>query len=134
MKPLLAAIGAIVLVVAACTHKMHQAAPRQGPWKLVFQTPTLLTDADKFEQVLDGNAARWEKRMKVRKQKGHPAHQRPDHTGGMPEPAATEEIYPSHNQPKNPDRLHVTQKVVLHSEADHEAILRLIKYPHTSGK
>lgn len=134
MKPSLAAIGAIVLVVAACTHKMQMAAPRQGPWKLVFQAPTLLTDADKFEQALDGNAGRWEKRMKVRKRAGHPPHQRPDHTNGKPEPVATTLPYPSQNQPPNLDRLHVTQKVVLYSEDDLEAVLPLIEYQNASGK
>ncbi len=134
MKPSLAAIGAIVLVVAACTHKMHLAAPRQGPWKLVFQTPTLLTDPDKFEQTLDGNTSRWEKRVKVRKRSGHPPHQRPDHTNGNPEPVAPALTYPSHNQPPNLERLHVTQKVVLYSEADFEAVLDLIQYRDAAGK
>ena len=135
MKLLLAAIGATALVVAACTHKMHQAAPREGPWKLVFQDPTLLTDPDQFEQVLNGYTSRWEWRMKVKKRKGHPPHQRPDHTNGKPEPVVTEtKTYPSHDQPKNQDRLHVTQKVVLQSKADLEAVVALIEYPNTSGK
>ncbi len=137
MKPSHAAIGAVVLAVAACTsHHMESGGPvpLQGPWKLYFKDPTLLTKVKDFEDILNGNPSRWEKGMRVKKRKGEQPHSRPDHTNGQSEPAVSVLTYPSHNQPPNPDSLHVTQKVVLYNQKDLDAILPLIEYQDTSSK
>ncbi|MEO5716946.1 MAG: hypothetical protein ABIR29_00050 [Chthoniobacterales bacterium] len=137
MKPSHAAIGAVVLAVAACTaHNMQTggSVPPHGPWKLYFKNPTLLTNVTAFETILDGNSRRWEKGMRVKKKKGELAHTRPDHTNGQTEPAVSVLTFPSHNQPPNPDSLHVTQKVVLYNQKDFDAILPLIEYQDTSSK
>ena len=66
--------------------------------------------------------------MKVKKRAGEQPHSRPSHTNGQAEPVATVLSYPSHSQPPNPDSQHVTQKVVLYSQKDLNAVLPLIKY------
>ncbi len=137
MKPSHAAIGAVVLAVAACTaHNMQIGGPvpLQLPIKLYFKDPTLLTSVESFEAVLKGSPGRWEKGMRIKKRKGEQPYPRPDHTNGQPEPAVNTLTYPSHNQPPHPDSLHVTQKVVLYSQKDVDAILPLIEYQDTSFK
>lgn len=137
MKPSHAAIGTVVLAVAACTaHHMQTGGPvpPQGPWKFYFKDLTLLTNVKAFEDILNGNSGRWEKGMRIKKRKGQQPHSRADHTNGQPEPAVPGLTYPSQSQPPNPDSLHVTQKVVLYNQQDYDAVLPLIKYQDTSSK
>ncbi len=72
--------------------------------------------------------------MTVKKNRGDQPRHRPDHTNGHPEPIASVLSYPSPNQKPNPDSLHVTQKVVLYSQTDLDAVLPLIEYPITWSK
>ena len=109
-------------------------AGQAGPWKLFFNSRTLITDRAAFENALNSATNRWEKGITI-KEKNHPHPTiRPDHTNGQPEPVLASEIYPSHNQPVNPDSLHVTQKVVLYQAKDYDAVLRTIQYRDGSSK
>ncbi len=137
MKPSHAAIGAVVLAVAACTSHYKETGgpvPLQGPWKLYFKDPTLLTNVKAFEKLLNDNSSRWEKGMRVKKRKGEKPRTRLDHTNGQSEPAVNTLTYPSQNQRPNPDSLHVTQKVVLYNQNDYDAVVGLIEDQDTFSK
>lgn len=135
MKPLRAVIGAVVLALAACTaHHMQNAVTQEGPWKLYFKDPTLLRSVEKFEKALNHNSGRWEKEMRVKERKGEQPRPRLDHTNNQPEPSATVRPYPSSNQRSNKDSLHVTQRVVLHTQEELDKVEALIRYHDTPSK
>jgi hypothetical protein len=104
-----------------------------GPWKLLFNSRTLITSRAAFENALNNATDRWEKGVTI-KEKNH-LTTRPDHTNGQPEPVlSSTEVYPSHNQLLNPGSLHVTQKVVLYQVKDYDAVLQTIQYRDSSSK
>jgi hypothetical protein len=133
MKPSYIVIAAFIVLLAACAIEKSQTASRNGPWKFVFQDPTLVRDVDKFGKTLNDASSRWEKGMTVKKTTGGPVQPRPDHTNNQTEPTATVLSYPSNNQ-VNPDSLHVTQKVVLFNQTEKDRVIDLIKYHDTSSK
>src|SRR6266446_4436879 len=111
MRPSYIVIAVVGLIIAACKSNEFMQGGHAGPWKLLFNSRTLVTSRAAFENALNNATDRWEKGVTI-KEKNHPHPTiRPDHTNGQPEPVLASEIYPSHNQPVNPDSLHVTQKV-----------------------
>jgi hypothetical protein len=133
MKPSYIIIPAVGIIIAACLgDKSTQAGP-SGPWKLLFNSRTIITSRAAFESALNNATDRWEKGVTI-KERNHPLATRHDHANG-PEPVlSSTEAYPSHNQPSNPDSLHVTQKVVLYQAKDYDAVLQTIQYHDSSSK
>src|SRR6266850_1528809 len=135
MKPSYIVIAIAGLIIAACIHKPNG---QTGPWKLLFKDPTRLKDPAAFEAALNNASDRWEKGVTIR-DNAHPhPTPRPHFTDGHgpnePTSVSSTEIYPSHNQPPNPDSLHVTQKVVLYQAKDYADVLKTIQYPNGSSK
>jgi len=120
------------LIIAACKSNEFMQGGHAGPWKLLFNSRTLVTSRAAFENALNNATDRWEKGVTI-KEKNH-LTTRPDHTNGQPEPVVSSiEVYPSNNQTQNPGSLHVTQKVVLYQAKDYTAVLQMIQYKNSSS-
>lgn len=133
MKPSLLIIALLGLVLAACAAHKEMAAGPPGPWKLIFKDRTKITSQAAFETALDNATSRWEQGITIKKKNGQ-VKIRPDHTNGQPEPVLTEVTYPRPSQPSPNTGLHVTQRVVLYTDTDYQAVLKTIKYRDDSSK
>lgn len=109
------------------------AAGPAGPWKLIFANRTRVTSPTAFKKALDNATSRWEQGITIKFKDGH-VETRPDHTNGQPEPILTGATYPRPSQPGPNTGLHVTQHIVLYTDADYQAVLQTIKYRDDSSK
>jgi hypothetical protein len=126
MKPSFLIVGAAGLVIAACAAH-RKATDSSGPWKLVFADRTLIRSQKAFESALDDATTRWEQGITIKKKNGH-VKIRQDHTNGQPEPTLSEVTYPRPSQPGPNTGLHVTQRIVLYTQQDYDAVLKTIRY------
>jgi hypothetical protein len=132
MRRLYIVIAVVGLIIAACKSNESMQGGHAGPWKLLFNSRTLVTSRAAFENALNNATDRWEKGVTIMEKN---LTTRPDHTNGQPEPVLSSvEVYPSNNQTQNPGSLHVTQKVVLYQAKDYNAVLQTIQYKNSSSK